>query len=253
MRKYHRTFIVMFFAVLGTTGCTLSLYSKPLATPTVLFIPTLTSLPPATALVSPSPTAIPITPNVPTPIPATFFPSTSVPPVPVTQAPPPNFCADGQPATLVNNFKSAVQTSNGALLASLVSPAHGMDARYYRDGRVVNYDQTHAKFLFESTFQVDWGLAPGSGQPNKGSFHEVILPSLLDLFSKSYTLSCNHLEVGGTTYNANWPYPGINFYSVYFPGTQGNGSLDWHTWVMGMEYVGGRPYLYAIMQFQWEP
>jgi hypothetical protein len=253
MRKVYRIFILTFVISFGTVGCTLSLYSNPLPTPTVLFIPTLTSLPPTALPSAPSPTAISITPNLPTTIPATFFPPTFVPPVPVTQAPPPNFCADGQPPGLINSFKSAIQTSNGVLLASLVSPAHGMDARYYRDGRVVNYDQTHAKFLFDSTFQVDWGLAPGSGQPTKGSFHQVILPSLLDIFGKNYTLTCNQLQVGGTTYNAAWPYAGVNFYSVYFSGTQGNGSLDWHTWVIGMEYVNGKPYLYAIMQFFWEP
>src|SRR5262245_33022090 len=176
MQKFFRTFFLGSIVLFGTAGCTLSLYSNPLPTPTVLFIPTLTPLPPTTIPASPSPSAIPVTPNLPTPVPATFFPPTAKPPVPVTQAPPLNFCADGQPPALINNFKSAIQTSNGALLASLVSPAHGMDARYYRDGRVVNYDQTHAKFLFDSTFQVDWGLAPGSGQPTKGSFHEIILP-----------------------------------------------------------------------------
>jgi hypothetical protein len=29
--------------------------------------------------------------------------------------------------------------------------------------------------------------------------------------------------------------------------------MDWHTWVAGIEYVNGKPYLYALMQFFWEP
>jgi hypothetical protein len=29
--------------------------------------------------------------------------------------------------------------------------------------------------------------------------------------------------------------------------------MDWHTWLLGMHYVNGKPYLYAIMQFFWEP
>jgi hypothetical protein len=135
----------------------------------------------------------------------------------------------------------------------MVSPTHGMDARLYRDGRVVNYDQQHAKFLFESTFVVDWGAAPGSGLETTGSFHTLIVPSLLDVFNKNYTLTCNQIQVGGTTYQAVWPYPGTHFYSAYYPGGQGNGSLDWHTWLLGMHYVNGKPYLYAIMQFLWEP
>jgi hypothetical protein len=164
-----------------------------------------------------------------------------------------DFCSDAQVPALIGNLKSALQTSNGPLLASLVSPAHGMDVRYYRDGRVVNYDQAHAKFLFETTFVVDWGLAPGSGLPTKGSFHDVVLPALLAVFDKSYTLTCNQITVGGTTYNAAWPYPGVRFYSVYYPGTAANGNMDWHTWLVGVEYVSGKPYLYALMQFQWEP
>ncbi len=240
---------------LGTSlsACSLSLYTQPvpLPTPTVLFIRTPTSPSPTASPTAPTP--IPVTPNVSTVLPPTFASPTSRPPLPATQAPPLNFCADGQAAVLIDGFKSALQTSDGTSLAALVSPAHGMDARYYRDGRVVNYDREHARFLFDSTFAVDWGTAPGSGLETRGSFHEVILPALLDVFDKNYTLTCNQVQVGGTTYQALWPYPGINFYSVYFPGTQGNGSLDWHTWLIGMEYVNGRPYLYAVMQFQWEP
>jgi len=182
-----------------------------------------------------------------------MLPPGAVSPVPNAQAASPDFCIDGQTQSLINSLKNALQTSNGDLLASLVSPAHGVDVRFYRAGRVVNYDQTHAKFLFVSTYSVDWGLAPGSGLPTKGSFHEVVVPGLLDVFTRSYTLKCNQLETGGTTYQASWPYPGINFYSAYFAGTQGNGSLDWHTLVMGMEYVNGRPYLRVLMQFKWEP
>jgi hypothetical protein len=29
--------------------------------------------------------------------------------------------------------------------------------------------------------------------------------------------------------------------------------MDWQTWVAGIEYVNGKPYLYALMQFFWEP
>ncbi len=128
-----------------------------------------------------------------------------------------------------------------------------MDARYFRNGQVVNYDQLHAQFLFDSTYVVDWGAAPASGLEKKGSFHEVVLPALQDVFNKDHALACNQVQVGGATYKATWPYSGINFYSVYFAGTPNNGNLDWRTWLIGMEYVNGRPFLYAIMQFFWEP
>ena len=228
------------------TGCSLPAYGAALATPTLLILPSLTPVPATN------------TPNIPaTPTnTAVAFPTFSLTTIPNQLAPQPapaNFCADGQATTLINNFKSALQTSNGSLLASLVSPNHGMEARYYRNGRIVNYDSVHAKFIFNSTFPVVWGTAPGSGLETKGSFHELFIPALLDVFNKNYTLTCDQIQVGGTTYQALWPYPGINFYSVFYPGSQGNGSLDWHTWVLGMDYINGNPHMYSIMQFKWEP
>ena len=85
-----------------------------------------------------------------------------------------------------------------------------------------------------------------------GSFHEVIVPELVKIFNQPYTLHCNELKHGGATYEIEWPYQD-EFYSIHFPGTQANGNMDWRTWVMGIEYVGGKPYVYALIQFFWEP
>jgi hypothetical protein len=241
MKTAYSTILLFAVLVLGMTACTIPRYTQPTPSPTSTsaVLPTLTF---------PTPPAIAVTPNSsPTVAP------TALPQFIVTQNVPAGFCDDPQATNLINRLKSALQTSNGKLLASLVSPLHGMDVRYYRNGHIVNYDQTHAQFLFESTYPVDWGLAPGSGLPTRGSFHEIVLPALLDVFNKNYTLTCNQIQVGGTTYQVSWPYKGINFYSAYFPGTKANGSLDWRTLAIGMEYVSGKPYLYALMQFQWEP
>ena len=193
------------------TACTLLTNGTPLsptpvpATVTQTIAPAVTQVPPTTA-------AIPFT-AMPSPIPATVIPGGL------------DICTDPQATTLLASFKTAILTSDGALLSSLVSPTHGMDARYFRNGKVVNYDQKHARFLFETTYQV---------------------------FSQTYTLKCNNIQAGGATYNIFWPYQGF-FYSAFFAGTQANGSLDWRTWVIGIEYVNGKPYIYTIMQYFWEP
>ena len=233
------------------TACSLPLYTS--ATPTAALKPKQAAQTAAAAIataVTSQATAaiITATPGV-----SSSITATPQPQLIVTQGAPSNFCTDAQVTALINSFKSALQTSNGDLLASLVSPTHGMEARLFRNGRTVTYDQTHAKFLFDSTYVVSWGLASGSGLETKGSFHELIVPGLLDVFNKNYTLTCNQVTVGGASYPTTWPYSGINFYSVYYPGSQGSGSLDWHTWLLGMQYTNGKPYLYAIMQFQWEP
>ena len=190
-----------------------------------------------------------------TPFSQTLTPGGVTPPAgtPVTSpSNPASICNDPQVTALIDSFKSAVLNSNGPLFGSLVSPSRGMDVAFFRDGTVITYDQEHAKFLFETTFQVDWGAEPGSGAAKKGSFHDVVVPELVKAFNQPYELHCNELSHGGATYELKWPYQG-EFYSIYFPGTAANGNMDWHNWVMGIEYVNGKPYVYALMQFFWEP
>jgi len=215
--------------------------------------PTPTPLPPATDILFPTET-VPATlsPSIAT---ATTDPLNTISTATLMSATPSgstNICADPQVTALIDSLKTAIHNADGPLLASLVSPASGMDVRYLRDGMVVNYDQDHAKFLFETTFEVDWGAEPGSGAERTGSFHDVIVPELKKVFDQSYTLHCNELKYGGASYDVRWPYQ-KEFYSVYFPGTTPNGNMDWRTWVVGIEYVNGKPYIYALEQFFWEP
>ena len=214
------------------------------ASPTV-GAPTL--LAPATSIFIPSQTPDPLTPS------PTTGALTPISTLSLTQPPvSPNLCSDPQARALIDSLKTAVTTSDGALLSSLVSPTNGMDVQYLHNGTVVNYDQEHAKFLFETTFPVDWGVEPGSGAQTSGSFHDVIVPKLVEIFNQPHTLHCNELKHGGASYPVVFPYD-KGFYSIYFPGTEANGNLDWHTWLAGIEYVDGKPFLYALMQFFWEP
>jgi hypothetical protein len=206
--------------------------------------PTFIALPTSTLLIGTPPTVVQ-TPGVSTPLPGVTS-ATSAATNPST------ICGDPQVTALIDSFKNAILTSDGPLLSSLVSPSRGMDVAYYRDGTVITYQPEHAKFLFETTFEVDWGAEPGSGAMKRGSFHDVVVPELVRIFNQPYTLHCNELKHGGATYEMVWEYPG-EFYSIHFPGTQANGNMDWHTWVMGIEYVSGKPYVYALIQFFWEP
>lgn len=209
--------------------------------------PPLTALPTDTLQVGliPSPTRF-----------ATPIATLTQPPV-FTQTPiptqPPDFCADIRGTQLINSFSNAISAKDGALLLSLVSPSTGMDVRFYRDGNVVNYDVQHAKFVFETTFQADWGLSYGSGEPTLGSFQDIILPSLQQVFTPNSLIVCSQLQTGGATYIPEWPYPGMNYYSVYFPGTEEFGGLNWETWAVGMENIAGKPYIAALAHYVWEP
>jgi hypothetical protein len=234
----HKKILALIGLVLQT-GCTMSIAT--------LEPPTATA---ATVSPIPSTTSTFISTTAPTDTPVSF---TAVPTL--TLAPPPvttSFCNDSQVIVVIDSLKSSVQTSNGELLSSLAHPARGMEVRWVRYGNAITYTVEQAKFLYETTFEADWGDEPGSGSPKTGSFHDVIVPDLARVFDQPYALHCNELKHGGATYELEFPYEG-NFYSIYFGGTDANGFLDWHTWVIGIDYVNGKPYIYAMMQFFWEP
>jgi hypothetical protein len=210
----------------GSLGGTLLTPTSPAPVPLV-FITTETPLPAPAAIVAVTATASPI------------------PPVAA------NVCADPQATALIDSLKKAVLTSDGALLSALVSP-NGMEVRWVRYGNIVTYTREQANFLFETTYEANWGDAPGSGQSKMGPFHEVIVPDLLKVFNQQYTLHCNEIRHGGASYEITWPYK-KDFYSIYYAGTDANGFLDWHTWAAGIEYVNGKPFIYALIQYFWEP
>jgi len=165
------------------------------------------------------------------------------------------FCGDARVTSLLQNLETAVNATDGKQLKSLVSPAHGLDVVYIHNGMVANYSPEEADWAFQSTYEVNWGLGAGSGEPVIGTFPEVILPALQDVF-KNLTSTCNEVKLGGASYVVEWPieYANINFYSLNNPGVDPSyAGMDWRTWLAGIEYVDGQPYLFALLHYQWEP
>jgi len=163
------------------------------------------------------------------------------------------FCDDSRGRELINSLTIAIQSEDGSLLSSLVSPSHGMEVRFYRDGNAINYDSEHAKFAFETTYQTDWGLSYGSGEATIGSFKEIVLPSLKQVLTSNAQVICNKLKTGGVTYEPIWPYPDLDFYSVHFAGTDEYGGLDWQTWAVGIVMPVDKLYIAAFVHYVWEP
>lgn len=213
--------------------------------------------------VPPSPTVLPPTlPPQPTQtLSSEFAPISKLTPDPAAQvtptipagAAPADFCQDPRVLDLITSLGKAAADKDGKLLASLVSASQGMDVRFLRDGNTVNYDAEHAQFVFETTFQAEWGAAPGSGEPLMGSFQAVVLPSLQTVFKPDALLKCNQIQLGGATYAAEWTYEDLEYYSVHFPGTTANGNLDWQTWAVGMDFSSGKPAIAALVHYFWEP
>jgi SH3-like domain-containing protein len=165
------------------------------------------------------------------------------------------FCSDARVTALIQNLASSVKGTNDDMLAALVHSRHGLDARLWRYGTVANYTTEEASWMFESEYEVNWGPAPGSGEDAVGTFSEELLPKLQEVFNANYTTHCNDPLDLATFSVEPWPleYENINYYTVFKPGSEQYGGLDWRAWTVGVEYVEGKPYLFSLIHYQWEP
>ena len=167
MRKWFVPAILAVLCVaVFTSGCTFQLSRNPasLPTPTILIIPTLHPLPTLVAASTPSSTA-------------------SIPP----KSTPVDFCADPRPQVLINNFKNALQTSNGFCWHRSVRFTAWTCAYFAMASLSTTINKKLNCSLIQRTRLI--GVAP-SGLETKGSFHDVIVPTLLKVFNKDYTLDC---------------------------------------------------------------
>jgi hypothetical protein len=168
--------------------------------------------------------------------------------------PPPAFCADSAPAALIGLVKTVAEGRDGIAFAAITSPVHGLTVTYIHNGTPQGYTQTELESVFESREAVDWGLGPGSGLPVEGTFNDLVQPDLVNVFGSEYSLFCNAVQLGGASYAVQWPalWKNINYFSVYKPGPAGN-EMSWMTWLAGVEYVDGIPYLFSLSRYNWEP
>ena len=162
------------------------------------------------------------------------------------------FCADERVKTLLTDLGTAFKNKDGAALSKLVSPKHGLDIRLVSNNTPVNYALADVSSIFTSNAIQNWGPAPGSDAVKvSGSFIDIIQPKLLEVFNSSYQLSCNDTSKLTKTTPQLWPssYATINFYSLYKPSTSSD-KPDWRDFLVGIEYVDGQPYLFALVHFE---
>jgi uncharacterized protein YraI len=164
------------------------------------------------------------------------------------------FCADARVATLLTDLGAALTAADGQALAALSSQTHGVDVRVWRHGANINFSREHLRWVFTSTFAHNWGPAPGTGDDTIGPFKDVARPWLLEVYGAAYEKHCNDVGVAAAFSMQPWPaeYANIGFFNLYKPGSPGI-DLDWRIWLAGVEYVGGQPYLFSLIHFQWEP
>jgi SH3-like domain-containing protein len=162
------------------------------------------------------------------------------------------FCSDTRIQSLFVQLQQAVNTSDGTLFASLVSPNHSVEVRYRTYNAAIHYTRAQAAGVFTSTAQQNWGGGP-SGLDTIGTFADVIQPKLQEVLNAAYESYCNNPRAA-STFAQPWPgkYTNFNYYSLFKPGTPGV-DLDYRQWMIGIEYVRGQPYLSVFIHVEWEP
>jgi len=161
------------------------------------------------------------------------------------------FAADPQVTVVVNTLKEATNNSNDLQLAALVRSLHGLDVRVSHYANPVHYGIVDTFSIFSSPTVIDWGPGPGVGEDIVGTFSGAIRPRLLDVLNAGYQLYPNDSSMLGGIQNT-WPYANWNYVTVFKPGTPGI-ELDWHAWLVGIEYINGQAVMVALIQYQWEP
>jgi hypothetical protein len=162
------------------------------------------------------------------------------------------FCANAQIPILIEQLKGSLNQSNGDMFAGLVSSIHGVDVNLWLYAPAVNFNTTSATTIFTSAAAYDWGAGP-SGNPDVGSFKDIIQPKMLDtLNSANMQTYCDNLTNVSSSILDPWREPNIRYYNLYKPGTPGT-ELDFRMWLIGFEFVNNQPHLYKMVQIIWGP
>jgi hypothetical protein len=165
-----------------------------------------------------------------------------------------DFCADARVQALIDRVKTAVEERDGAALAELINPRRGLVVRldWWNPDVVIPYPTVSN--LLSSPTKIEWGIEQESGKPVEGTFREMILPGLDDVLEGDPTISCDSLNAGRTARSVQWPdeFTNINFYSFFRPANVPGNELSWRAWAMGIEYVGGEPFLSLLVQYRAE-
>lgn len=165
-----------------------------------------------------------------------------------------SFCADPRVPELANQFILALKGRDGGKLSNLVSPKRGLIIRHDWWNPEVNIGFSSVSGLFLDPTPRTWGVNRDSELIIDGTFREVILTQLEDVFSIAPEFHCSELGVGSTAQDAIWPseYSNMNYISFHRAAPEPGSQLNWRTWALGIEYLDGVPYLAILIQYRGE-
>jgi hypothetical protein len=161
------------------------------------------------------------------------------------------FCADSRVLVLIEQVKQSMVQSNGDMVASAVSPVHGVNMHLWAYGPGINFTTTTTKNIYTDTTIYNWGGGP-SGIPDTGTFNTTVKPKYLDAFNAANLETYCDTLTKVFPLSRPWPYDNIRYYNLYKPATP-EIFFDFRTLLIGIEYINGQPYLYGMVTIVWEP
>ncbi|NIM95695.1 MAG: hypothetical protein GTO18_18500, partial [Anaerolineales bacterium] len=147
------------------------------------------------------------------------------------------FCRDPAVFSLLDDFQQIVKQGDAEGLEDLVDQDRGLTIRLSWYTPDVQYSIDEISTLFISKEEVEWGTMADSGVEISGSFEEVILTKLKEVFTGQHEMRCNQLGSGNTSGEVKWPdeFVNINYMSFFRPAEEGGNIFDWSTWAVGIE------------------
>jgi hypothetical protein len=165
---------------------------------------------------------------------------------------PARFCEDTRVNVLLETFVSGLIGHQGETLSQVINPQRGLILRHDWWNPEVLYLPNSVNSIFSDLTEIDWGVLGGSEFHILGSFRQVILPQMEDVFSVQPEVKCNEMIAGETSRGDIWPseLDNMNYYVFHRPSPEGGNKYDWRTWAIGIEYVGNQPYVSVLIQYR---
>ncbi len=162
-------------------------------------------------------------------------------------------CSDPRVIDAIQRLLTAGEANDAALLRGAVSPWHGLAIRLDARGGELQFAPDALELLFQTSQPVDWLIRAESGIATSGVFQQDILHPLSDAVGRD-SPACSIIPAGRTAVEPLWPdeYANFNFLAFHTAADPTGSEFGWHTWVIGVEYAGGEPYVGVIIRYQGE-
>jgi hypothetical protein len=170
------------------------------------------------------------------------------------RAPEGDLCSDSRASDLVEHLEAAVRQQDMAALSTLLPERRGLIVRLNPYAPEVAIPLTDVPQLLLNPAAFDWGPTSDTGEMVLGTFADAVLPRLESVFGSDYEKACNQLLQGQTSRPAEIPgeLRNLGYFSAHLPAQGSATGMDWQTWAIVIEYVGGQPLIGALVRFQGE-